>query len=471
MAEWWATKLASSNSLMRWIARRVLTQMGSSAVVALVQALQHPKEEVRDVALAILKKIPPSDLSMPLLVDAVGHPLIAALLAPDTGFVQHASFCLKAMFPQWETTIIPQVTPILLKALVNHHHTIRQSADAALQELNPKWYYTPIAQKLIPFFIHTLVETNNRDIRLAAHYALTVIPYPWESSRKVKKCLPMLLKAAQEPKQPFWENLCRKLGIHKVDPDTLELRRYATQALCKVKHIAPGILPVLIQNIMGPDRTIRIYAIYALKKMGPAAQQAVHALAHVILDEDRDIRNLAAQALGAIGPIAIPVLLPALLDGAWDIRCAAALALGDIGEPAKQAIPTLIKMLSDEEIEIRNSAARALANMGPAAQQALPALVIALSDENQYVRRHAAMALGQLGVLAQPAVLALSQLLADQEWHVRLMAAEAFFKIGAAAQDAIPTLLKALSDEDMDVRMTVQQALAQIDPQHYTLPT
>jgi HEAT repeat protein len=65
------------------------------------------------------------------------------------------------------------------------------------------------------------------------------------------------------------------------------------------------------------------------------------------------------EALGKIGdPQAIPPLLQALQDEAWEVREAACEALGAIGNP--QAIPPLLQALQDEAWKVRAAAWEAL---------------------------------------------------------------------------------------------------------------
>ena len=165
-----------------------------------------------------------------------------------------------------------------------------------------------------------------------------------------------------------------------------------------------------------------------------------------------------------MGPAAVPVLVKALKDDSWQVRCSAAQALGKMG-PA--AVPALVEALKDKDLAVRYCCARELGEMGPAAAAAVPALVEALKDKHWTVRCCCAQALGEMGPAAVAAVPALVKVLKDDHWYVRHFSAQALGKMGPAAGGggaaaAVPALVKALKDVRREVRVAAANALGEM---------
>lgn len=85
--------------------------------------------------------------------------------------------------------------------------------------------------------------------------------------------------------------------------------------------------------------------------------------------------QLAAEALSRIGPPAVPMLVEALRSPERTVRRQACAVLLRMGPDAKEAVPDLVRLLDDEDEEIRKSAAKALGGIGPDAAEAVPALM------------------------------------------------------------------------------------------------
>ena len=204
---------------------------------------------------------------------------------------------------------------------------------------------------------------------------------------------------------------------------------------------------------------------------------------------DNDARVATAGILAKINyHMALPILLEAMREGAWEVRWSAMLAFKSLDLPTfpgltealedldhhiqdsthtairflgESTLPTLLKLLHHKKWKTRRGAAWALAYMRD--QRAVPGLVHALYDEETLVSLEAAKALGYIqDVDAIPWLL---EIMNHPNWRVRRAGAKA---LGDMATAAVPALLRALSHEVSHVRQLAIGALAAQYDSHVT---
>ena len=134
--------------------------------------------------------------------------------------------------------------------------------------------------------------------------------------------------------------------------------------------------------------------------------------------EDVRTRRVAAAYLAEVGPSAVPVLVRALSDPAWEVRMNAVHALSDIGDAS--VAPWIRKvMLEDEERSIRISAARDLYKLSKS-DQALRLLLVESQASEWPIRVIAAFGLTHAATAGnEEALTRLVELLADENQSVR----------------------------------------------------
>jgi HEAT repeat protein len=157
------------------------------------------------------------------------------------------------------------------------------------------------------------------------------------------------------------------------------------------------------------DGAVKSAAAEALGKIGDP--KAVPALVKLFRDSSKIVRETAGIALVAIGQASVDLLLEALKDKDFVVRCHAARALGGmttdyqigrswVREP--RVVDALIDTLKDPDRAVREDATIALGMIGD--PRAVDALLEAMKDGA--VKRHAIASLGMIGdARALPAVL------------------------------------------------------------------
>jgi HEAT repeat protein len=123
---------------------------------------------------------------------------------------------------------------------------------------------------------------------------------------------------------------------------------------------SPGCIPILIQGLRDPEKSVRAQAVKALVAIGQSTSDA---------------------------------LIGLLKDPDWKVRYRAAEALGMIRD--EHAVTSLITLLHDDKDHVRYMAAKSLGMMKP--QSAREPLCRSLNDENEYVKAMAASALLKIG--------------------------------------------------------------------------
>jgi HEAT repeat protein len=167
--------------------------------------------------------------------------------------------------------------------------------------------------------------------------------------------------------------------------------------------------------------------------------------------------------VGPQAETAVPVLLDGLRDPDRSVRTVSALALGKIGVGASrdEVVSALAKML--DRPEDRLSALKGFFQLRDKAKGAIPQIAeVMLKGQDGDVRWHAAEALAKMGAVALPAVPQLIAALKDDDARVRSHVAESLRKIGPEAQEALPALQKLVNDPDPEVHTEVTRAIKAI---------
>jgi hypothetical protein len=159
-------------------------------------------------------------------------------------------------------------------------------------------------------------------------------------------------------------------AIRNLEDERLDVRRAASEALCRLDAEAEGVTPALVQALRGSESaSVRSEIVGVLGRTGPK-EGVVPALIETLLrDPDPDVRGHAAVVLGSMGTEegVVSALVQAMVDDPT-MRWAVTEGLTNIGPAAAEAVPALIQALEDgcaSEIEEacdveRNAIVRAL---------------------------------------------------------------------------------------------------------------
>lgn len=403
---------------------KVLAAIGPSAVGALVQALAHPRAEVREVSVATLGLMR-EVRALPELSAAVRDPVERVRRALATAAVELFGDGVAAVRKRW----------LLERRLKSPGGAWRVFAwfRHRKAELPPD----PV-EVALPVLL-ALLEDEARTVRLAAVAALGGL------GPAAAAAMPALVRLVEDEDAALRQALARALG---------EVREPAEEAVAALGHLLDG-----------PDDGVRHEALVALAKCGADAAAEVPALVPLLQDSDEAIRQAAAEAIRAVGELDGPII-PKLTAGLKHrdnlLRARAAEAIGTIGEPAAAAAPELAAALADANDRVREQAAWALGRLGPQAGVATAALVKALGDEDFTVAAHAAAALGGIGEPAVGATPALLAALRHINVEVRRHAAAALAKVKAPVEAVAPALVALAGDKDLGVRLTAVEALGDL---------
>ena len=420
--------LNHSDPSFRFAASEALIALDASAVMGLIDTLEHADAETISTISDILGKIGDKRAVEPLLdiLRQAGSDRAVASAAEALGELGDG----KAILP-------------LIKLLEHDHSEIQYASAQSLLK---------IGKPAIPYTIDGL-EHPDEDIRLIMVDMLG-------RSGDERSVLPLLDLLEAEPSDA--------------------VRMSAVQALGRLGD--PRSIPVLVALLVRDTSVVRTLASEALARMGDAA---VSPLLEILARKDPEVQDRAAEALVTIGTEAVDPLLVRLNgaapDAAWQIIDAlarikdqkaigpiaekladsdpdpamkAAEALGSSGGPA--AIDPLIRTLKDDRSPARQIAADALVRIGPTT---ISPLISVLSDQKPETRQLASDALSAIGT---PAVDLLAAEMLSGEVRTRNEASRILVSIGP---DAVVALGSILSDLDPAGRQSAADALIRIGGQ------
>lgn len=208
-------------------------------------------------------------------------------------------------------------------------------------------------------------------------------------------------------------------------------------------------VPILIEALRDGAWEVSWAAIQALWEIDTPIMPGLAETLHELED---DIRDHTAAALRQLGDSALPTLLKLLRDSNWSVRRGAAWALGAVRDPA--AVSALVDALYDDDHLVSAEAATALGQLRSAA--AVPWLKEAVRHDNARVRRSAARALGWIGKPALADILSILRSPTESDEVRRLMVDALTFMSDPAAYEAV---LEATHDPGVEVRCAAVEAL------------
>jgi HEAT repeat protein len=403
-----------ADSLDNAAAAEALADMGPEArdaVRALIAALKHQEEAVRNSARHALGRIGPS--AVPDLIEAVKGPNAeVSILAAEA---------LGAVLPRPRRAV-----PALRDALTRD----RAHAEVYARTLGE---IGPPAREAIEDLSRLLSEGVAR-----VEAAVALVRIDPDQADKAILVLVEELKAADAKRQ-----------------------RAAIDALGRLGPAARPAVSTLAARLKEPEQTDAVLA--ALSAIGPEAREAVPALLALLRDPGPNTALAVAEVLVHIGPAAIAPIAALLRDPNVAFRRFAVTVLAEFGPAAREALPALLSALEDSDTLVRAGAAHVIEAIGPAARDAVPTLIASLALAQSQVRFACAVALGHIGKDAKEARAPLRECLLDPSKEVRFAAALALGRIDEKNVEAVPSLQEALHDADPDVRIAAVDSLTRID--------
>ena len=479
--------LSDKDSLVRAHAARALGKIGKASLPAVEELAQMITDEdlhVRREAIDALRAIqPPKEMSVPLMVKALGDKESAVVLSALNTLAQYGKEAVPLMIrllddeqtAYWATLVLHEIGPEAREAVPKLNETlnsdkpeVRGEAAMALGEIgaDAKAAVEPLAKLLTDEF---------GNVRYAAALALGKL------GADAKPAVDALRTAAAG--------------------DDVFLRVVATWAAIKAdptnRPAKLAGLRVLLESFRSKDPRVRKAALQAVAdlKPGPAVMAPIYGR---LVDEGdvRLIEEIKGVAVSR-GKEAVPNLTKALAYP--KIRLHVAEVLGRIGPDAAPAVPALIESLSDTRPEVRAEILYALGSIGPASKAAVPLAIKALDDEHPSVRYAAVYALGRIAegsdevrtalkdhigsddpffcttcawalVRIDPtdpetvkqALPLLTEAVNHEETFVRIEAISTLGLLGAKAKSALPELRRAAQDDNPDVAKAAATAIKAI---------
>lgn len=293
----------------------------------------------------------------------------------------------------------PAVAGRLAACLDDHESEVREAAAWALARLGPA------ARAAVPGLLRIL-EQDRSDLGLAAARALG------EVGGSPERVVPALARVVSADDPPWWTAFAAEALaaygaaalpaldtlIAALDPDgDDEVRVHAALALVGIGPPARAALPRLTA-VEEDDAAAPAFRLAAAAIAGEPAR----ALPRLVADLDHPERiGAAARSLAWLGPVAesaVPALVRALGEAAWEDAEHVARALDRIAARPDLAVPALLAALREHGDAPRtaNAILAALARFGPAAREAIPILESGLVHDAGHIRRAARAALREI---------------------------------------------------------------------------
>jgi HEAT repeat protein len=248
-----------------------------------------------------------------------------------------------------------------------------------------------------------------------------------------------------------------------------------SSAVYALERLGPVAVPALVKLLDGSDVKLQQTVVRLLGKSGWRSASAIPALVKLLDSDDKSLRREALDALRDIGPASDGEWLKATASQHADVRAGALASLPPGGVP----LDVLNKASKDENARVQITAARRLLARDPASKEGRAACVSLLESENSYVRRNAAIELIKMGdrsprvmevigkaarspssimTLSEPQVLSdmgtdaapitkkLVAIVGDEKKKLseRSAVAESLWRFGPSVKEHVPALLKVL---------------------------
>lgn len=291
--------------------------------------------------------------------------------------------------------------PAMIRLLKDKDESVRAKAAVALGNMGPE------AKEAIPALIQALADKSDpvrwrvrealRKIGRAAVPALArALKDDYEVLRSeaalalaamgpaAKDAIPALIEGLKGKDYGLQSSCSDALGnigpaaapavidVFKDKRVHISARCHAATALAVIKPAPKAAVPVLVEALKEKDFLLRLAAVTGLGGMGPAAEEALPALKNALRDKSPEVRILIARVVARIGPSSVSVLLQAMKDKHWRVRCAAIEGLSRIDPEAKDVraiTDALRKGLKDKNEDVRDAAADTLKEMGEREKQ------------------------------------------------------------------------------------------------------
>lgn len=214
----------------------------------------------------------------------------------------------------------------------------------------------------------------------------------------------------------------------------------------------------LLQTLKpGEAAKVRTGAARALALLGPRAAEAVPNLIHALEDPAFEVRWAAVLALSQIESPAIPALQYATTNANPDVRQMAVYTLGQIGSNAAPAIPALFARTLDTNDLVRNSAIYALTRLGHAA---VPLVLNELSASDSDRRTAAAAILKAMNTPPRQVLRPLLSLTTNASPELRQQSLQGLATLGLNNPFALTACVRGLDDPLPGVRRAAITALS-----------
>lgn len=270
------------------------------------------------------------------------------------------------------------------------------------------------------------------------------------------------------------------------------------QAVASLGNIGDPRATIMLLSVFEQDKiTVRSIAARALGQIGD--ERAAPLLIKALVEKDQWLHESVYEALCKFKSTqTVDLLIAALKDNNWRVRCVASTILGKKG--IVRALPTLIELIdNDKNRRVKEAAVKAVGLIEQPEtklyygtvldvieaderikiiaslsikrdDQSLDLLIQALGDEDKQVKSFAVNALGARGDLwaVKPLIKALETAKGRVKFDIVTMLWQEFLyrlqEIGdeASIKQIVKIFTKLLEDKDADVRDSVAEALSQI---------
>ncbi len=225
-----------------------------------------------------------------------------------------------------------------------------------------------------------------------------------------------------------------------------------------LKHIeasayASVLLPHLIKNLQGTDRSLRLWSLYSLGCIYRASlsTEVRLPLLEVLHDDDPWIRSAALRGLSHMHETELTDLLLNILSNESDssVRRDAVKYLGERGQPSQEVTRTLLNVLREEAcpggILLRDAVVKSLGQLGDASKEVISALIALLPRDTLFLLRllsheSALQSLRQLSRWSSEVVPMMANAFQDAEPRVRVAVASTLETFDFAPSQIIAAL-------------------------------